>query len=130
MRNGKRSCLVVARYQKAAKLSGFLIGPTKCAKSLATSLDSGLKLGQIVWRNFWPSGPRAGTRLHTLQNDELKTVFRTKQYFYYLTKGFLAPCTSKWRWQPVERPVLPIRAICWPLCTVSPETTSSLPAWA
>ena len=37
---------------------------------------------------------------------------------------------SKWRWGPVECPVLPTSATCWPWLTSCPDETSSLEAWA
>ena len=36
---------------------------------------------------------------------------------------------SKCRWLPVERPVLPMRAITWPTVTVSPFATSNALRW-
>ena len=36
---------------------------------------------------------------------------------------------SKWQWVPVERPVLPALAICWPLYTFCPLDTSREELW-
>lgn len=37
--------------------------------------------------------------------------------------------TSKWRWQPVDMPVLPMRPMPWRAVTVSPWLTETEERW-
>lgn len=71
----------------------------------------------------------AGLLLHSPHPHPHRTSVSSSCQESYPAKGFFAPRTSKWRWQPVERPVLPIVPMRSPAATVPPLTEREV-RWA